>query len=104
MRLYWEVRENGFRCVLVVQEEALGRADVGGRFAAALDLLHHPQHVPVLPAFDKLAARDSEDGNAGDEDGRAGGRNAQAVAVYLPVQDQRTQTLSPSAIVSSTSM
>ena len=55
------------------------RTNVRGRPAGRLlDLLHHPQYVPVLPAFDQPVARYAKAGNTGHVDGYAGWKEPQA--------------------------
>src|ERR1700722_16761864 len=60
------------------------RTNVRGRpTGRLLDLVHHPHHVPVLPGFDQLFARDAKDGNTGHVDGHAGWKDAQSGAGVL---------------------
>jgi hypothetical protein len=48
-----------------------------------LDLLHHPEHVPVLPSFDQLVARVAHDSNAGDVDVNPARGHAESFAGVL---------------------
>src|SRR5437667_245732 len=70
---------SGVALTLRLRRQPLRRADVCARCLTPPDLLHHAQHVPVLPAFDNHAVRSAKDGDAGYIDRHAGRRNAQSV-------------------------
>ena len=55
----------------------LGSPNVRADLGMALDLLHHPQYVPVLPCFSNLAARNANNTNSCDVDDHAGRSDAQ---------------------------
>lgn len=59
----------------------LSFGDIGRGLVQVFDLLHHAEHVPVLPHLNKLLIRDAGNGDTGNTDLSACGRDTQAGAV-----------------------
>jgi hypothetical protein len=59
----------------------LSFGDIGRGLVQVFDLFHHAEHVPVLPHLNKLLIRDAGNGDTGNTDLSACGRDTQAGAV-----------------------